>query len=65
MRLIAITTPKVTDNDASIIGRLLDRGIDIIHLRKPESTIDECRKLLTKLTAEQRSKIVIHDYPEL
>lgn len=65
MRLIAITTPKVTDDDASIIGRLLDRGIDIIHLRKPESTIDECRKLLTKLTAEQRSKIVIHDYPEL
>lgn len=65
MRLIAITTPKVTDDDASIIGRLLDRGIDIIHLRKPESTIDECRKLLTKLTAEQRSKIVIHNYPEL
>ena len=65
MRLIAITTPKVTDDDASIIGCLLDRGIDIIHLRKPESTIDECRKLLTKLTAEQRSKIVIHDYPEL
>lgn len=65
MRLIAITTPKVTDDDASIIERLLDRGIDIIHLRKPESTIDECRKLLTKLTAEQRSKIVIHDYPEL
>lgn len=65
MRLIAITTPKVTDDDASIIWRLLDRGIDIIHLRKPESTIDECRKLLTKLTAEQRSKIVIHDYPEL
>ena len=65
MRLIAITTPKVTDDDASIIGRLLDRGIDIIHLRKPESTIDECRILLTKLTAEQRSKIVIHDYPEL
>lgn len=65
MRLIAITTPKVTDDDASIIGRLLDRGIDIIHLRKPESTIDECRKLLTKLTAEQRSKIVIHDYPGL
>lgn len=65
MRLIAITTPQVTDDDASIIGRLLDRGIDIVHLRKPASSIEECRKILTKLTALQRSKIVIHDYPEL
>ena len=65
MRLIAITPPKVTDEDPSIIELLLDRGIDIIHLRKPESDIKECRKLLAKLTKEQRSKIVIHDYPEL
>ena len=65
MRLIAITPPKVTDEDSFIIELLLDRGIDIIHLRKPESDIEECRKLLAKLTKEQRSKIVIHDYPEL
>lgn len=65
MKLIAITKPKVTNEDASIIARLLDRGIDIIHLRKPESSIEDCRTLLAKLTKEQRSKIVIHDYPEL
>ena len=65
MKIIAITTPKVSDDDASIIGHLLDRGIDIIHLRKPESKVSECRKILAALTAEQRSKIVIHDYPEL
>ena len=65
MKIIAITTPRVTDDDPLIIRRLFDRGIDTIHLRKPESSIDECRKLLTELTAEQCSKIVIHDYPEL
>ena len=65
MKIIAITTPKASDDDASIIGHLLDRGIDIIHLRKPESRVSECRKILAALTAEQRSKIVIHDYPEL
>lgn len=65
MKIIAITTPKASDDDASIIGHLLDRGIDIIHLRKPESKVSECRKILAALTAEQRSKIVIHDYPEL
>ena len=62
---IAITTPKVTDDDAAIIERLLDGGIDIIHLRKPESSVEECRRLLLQLDARYRSKIVVHNYPEL
>ena len=49
MKIIAISTPKVTDDDASIIKQILERGINIIHLRKPESDINECRKLLEKL----------------
>lgn len=65
MKIIAITTPKVIDEDAYIIRRLLDKGVDIIHLRKPESCIDDCRKLLSTLDAEYRASIVIHDYPEL
>ena len=65
MKIIAITTPKVTDEDVFLIKGLLDKGIDTIHLRKPESGVDECRKLLAGLTAEQRAKIVVHDYPEL
>ena len=65
MKIIAVTTPKITDEDTSIIRALFDRGIDIVHLRKPESGIDECRKLLSALNDEQRSKIVVHDYPEL
>ena len=65
MRIIAITTPKVIDEDVCIITALLNRGVDIVHLRKPDSNIDECRKLLAKLTADQRENIIIHDYPEL
>ena len=65
MILVAITTPKVTDDDAAIIVRLLNSGIDIIHLRKPESTIEECRRVLERLDARYRSKIVVHDYPAL
>jgi thiamine-phosphate pyrophosphorylase len=65
MRIIAITTPRVTPNDVPIIRRLLDGGIDIVHLRKPESDIDACRGILAALSAEHRARIVIHDYPEL
>ena len=53
------------DEDAYLISNLLKMGIHSIHLRKPEATINECRQLLTKLTKEERTKIIIHDYPEL
>ena len=65
MRIIAITSPKVMDEDVYLIKALLAKGIDTIHLRKPESDIHACRKVLEALTPEQRARIIIHDYPEL
>lgn len=65
MKIIAITTPKIISDDGYIIRGLLDNGVDIVHLRKPESTIDECRELLSNLGDEYRARIVVHDYPEL
>lgn len=65
MKIIAITTPKVDNNDIHLIRTLFEKGIDIIHLRKPDSDIQECRKLLSRLTIEERKKIIIHDFPQL
>jgi thiamine-phosphate pyrophosphorylase len=65
MRIIAVTTPKVIAQDADIITSLLRRGVDIIHLRKPDSNVDECRALLRDLDNESRARIIVHDYPEL
>ena len=65
MKIIAITSPEVIEADEYIIKVLIKQGIDIVHLRKPDSSIDECRNLLAKLTDEERRKIVIHDYPQL
>ncbi len=65
MKIIAITTPKVSADDAYLIKALLDKGVDFIHLRKPDSTSEECRSLLKQLSREQTSRIIIHDYPEL
>lgn len=65
MKIIAITTPKIISDDGYIIRGLLDNGVDIVHLRKPESTVDECRVLLSNLGDEYRGRIVVHDYAEL
>lgn len=65
MKIIAITTPTVIAEDAYIISRLLDGGIDVVHLRKPDAGTNKCREILAALTAEHRARIVIHDYPTL
>lgn len=65
MKIIAITSPKITDADVYLIKTLIAKGIDTVHLRKPEANIDKCRKLLTKLTKDERANIIIHYYPEL
>ena len=65
MKFIAITKPDFYDGEAAFIKRLFESGFDIVHLRKPNSDIDNCRNILNELSSEERSKIVVHDYPEL
>lgn len=65
MKIIAITSPKIIAEDAYLINRLIELGVYSIHLRKPEADINECRELLNRLNAEERGKIVIHNFPEL
>lgn len=65
MKIIAITTPEVGDEDVGLIRGLLRCGIDVIHFRKPDSDISKCRQVLKGLTEKERGRIVVHDYPEL
>ena len=65
MLWITVTSPSFFDGEASFIGRLLSGGADLVHLRKPGAAESDCARLLDKLTAEERKRIVIHDFFEL
>ena len=71
MKIIAITPPHAIENEVVIIKRLLDNSVDIVHLRKHQSefyntdVIDYLHKILSALTLEERSRVVIHDHPQL
>ena len=39
MKIIAITSPEIVAEDSYIIGQLVDKGVDVIHLRKPDADI--------------------------
>ena len=71
MKIIAITPPHAIDDEVVVIRQLFAKGIDIVHLRKHQSefegidVISYLRKILSALTCEERSKIIIHDFPML
>ena len=72
MKLIAITKPYFYEGEAAFIKRLFESGFDIVHLRKPYCRdvarrvhIDCICNILKELSSEERSRIVVHDYPEL
>lgn len=62
MLFIVITQPQFINDEHVHIRVLTDCGVDIVHLRKPNSDIDECRCLLDKLPLDTLQHIVIHDH---
>ena len=65
MKWRVITQPDFIPGEALFIDRLFSHGLDLLHLRKPESDIRDCKRLLDKISPEWLTKIVVHDYFEL
>lgn len=65
MKWIIITTPTFISHEAKYIDQLFEAGIDLLHLRKPDSTSEECEQLLQKIDPKWYPQIVIHDHFEL
>lgn len=62
MRLIAITAPEFVPGEAETIRRLLEGGIDRVHLRKPDSEVTAMRRLIESLPAELYPRLSLHDH---
>lgn len=65
MKWIVITLPDFIPGEALFIDRLFSHGLDLLHLRKPESDIRDCKRLLDEISPEWLPKIVVHDHFEL
>ncbi len=63
--IIVITLPYFFDGEAEHIARLLQSGIDLIHIRKPKASAEEIRRLLFEIPAEYRARLVLHDHFQL
>ena len=62
MKLILLTCPEFFVEEDKILTTLFEEGLDILHLRKPNSEPVFCERLLSLMPEEYRSKIVVHDH---
>ena len=65
MKWIVITLPDFIENESTYINQLFKAGIDLLHLRKPESNTEECKRLIQEIDKKWHKKIVVHDHFEL
>lgn len=62
MKLILMTTPYFFVEEDQIINALFDEGLEILHLRKPETEPVYSERLLTLINENYRKRIVVHDH---
>lgn len=62
MKLILITCPDFFVEEDKILTTLFEEGLDILHLRKPDSEPVYCERLLSLMSEQFRKKIVVHDH---
>lgn len=60
--LLVISNPTPVANEASLINRLFDEGLPVLHLRKPESSLKEVALLLQEIDPEHYPKIALHQH---
>ncbi len=65
MKWIAITSPDFLPGEASAIVMLLQNGINIVHLRKPQADVSACQKLIEEIPPQYYPYIVLHQHFEL
>jgi len=63
--LVVISNPTSIGGEATIINKLFDEGLEILHLRKPRVPIDEIKQLLQKIKLQYHHKISLHQHHEM
>lgn len=62
MKLIVITSPAFFIEEDKIITALFEEGLDILHLRKPETSAMYSERLLTLIPEKYHKHIVTHEH---
>lgn len=62
MKLILMTTPYFFVEESKILNALFDEGLELLHLRKPDTDPVLSERLLRLIDEPYRGRIVTHDH---
>ena len=62
MKLIVVTTPTFFVEEDQILTARFEEGLDILHLRKPETPAMYSERLLTLIPQKYHKRIVTHEH---
>ena len=65
MKLIVVTSTKFFVEENSIIDALFEEGVDYLHIRKPDSDIEFCERLVKLINKKWYKKIIMNDHFKL
>lgn len=63
--LIVISNPIAIKDEANIINTFFVEGLEALHIRRPEASVDEIRRLIEKVDSKYHYKIALHQQHEL
>lgn len=65
MKWITITSPDFILGEAIFIDKLFLQGLDLLHIRKPDASLEAYKRLLLQIPRHWYSRIVLHEHFDL
>ena len=65
MKWITITSPEFLSGEAIFIDNLFLQGLDLLHIRKPDASLEAYNQLLIQIPEQWHSRIVLHEHFKL
>lgn len=57
---MVVITPEYHPKELSLANEMLERGLPLLHIRKPHFTFDELQNWVQKISYQHRHRLVIH-----
>jgi thiamine-phosphate pyrophosphorylase len=63
--MIVISSPIAVKNEIKIIHSLLEEGLDLFHIRKPQFGVSEMRQFIKEISKDYRNRLVLNSFHEI
>lgn len=65
MKLLVISSSSPVNSESVVIKKIIDQGLETLHIRKPKLSTDALRKFLDEFSEEYHKHMIIHTHHNL